>query len=135
MCEIPYLRQIRKSADGFHQAVSKPWLGPAKMTVTLLFAATLAVVIATFANSLVRAKQLESWQLNKESSFIDGAPSFSTADAPYFLLNARLIENGLSTRERDNIRAFPNWSEPDEEVEQETSFLDWPLISVTLSAS
>ena len=136
MSEIRRLRQILISADRYQQAVSKSWLGPVRMTASLLIVATLAVVIAAFANSWVRANQLEIWQANKELGFIDGAPSFSTADAPFFLRYARLNKAGSGILDLDRIRLYPNRTDlAEEEAEPDTSIFDWPLISIALSVS
>ena len=134
MSEFRRLRQILISADRYQQAVSKPWFGPVRMTAPLLIAATLAVVIAAFANSWVRANQLEIWHANQELGYIDGAPSFSTADAPFFLRYARLHKDGSDILDLDRIRLYPNRAGLAEEAEPDTSIFDWPLISAALSA-
>ena len=72
MSEIRLLRQIQLSVERYQQAVYKPWFCPAKMTLSLLIAAAVTVTIATFANSWVRANQLEIWRANQELGFIDG---------------------------------------------------------------
>ena len=135
MIEFRRLRQILISADRYQQAVSKPWFGPVRMTAPLLIAATLAVVIAAFANSWVRTNQLEIWHANQELGYIDGAPSFSTADAPFFLRYARLHKDGSDILDLDRIRLYPNRAGLAEEAEPDTSIFDWPLISAALSAS
>ena len=127
------LKQILIFADRYQQAVSKTWFGPSKMTAFLLIVATLAMVVAAYANSWVRANQLEAWHASQDLSFIDSAPSFSTADAPFYLRYARLIKDGSDTFERDRIRSHPNWAEPTKETERDTSIFDWPLISFAIS--
>ncbi len=104
------------------------------MTTPFLIVTTLTVVIAVFANSWVRAHQLEFWHTNQEFSFIDGAPSFSTADAPFFLRYAHFFNTSSSTAEVGRIRVYPNQTKLTDEAEVSNSIFDWPLISVTLSA-
>ena len=79
----------------------------------------------------VAPTQLEIWQANKELGFIDGAPSFSTADAPFFLRYARLNKAG-SGIPSSSIRLYPNRTDLAEEAEPDTSIFDWPLISIAI---
>ena len=135
MGEIQRLRQILISADRYQQAVSKAWFGPVRMTASLLIVATLAVVIAAIANSWVRANQLEIWHKNQELSYINGAPSFSTTDAPFFLRYAHLHKERSDIVDFDRIRLYPNRANLAKAAEPDTSIFQWPLISIALSTT
>ena len=101
MSEFRRLRQILISADRYQQAVSKPWFGPVRMT-SFLIVTILTVVIAVFANVGCAPTNSNSGTLTRIQR-IDGAPTFSTADAPFFLRYAHFYNTSSSTAEVGRI--------------------------------
>ena len=135
MSERQRFQKFLSSIAHYQSAVTKPWFGPARLTKTSILVAAIAIIIAAGANSWVRANQLALWQADRETNFIDGAPSFSTADAPFFLRYATLMDSGLSIAEMDKNRIFPNKIGEANNEEQATSIFDFPMISKVLSVS
>ena len=133
MIEIWNQRRALQFANRYQRAVSRSWFGPIKMTSSMLLFAVIVIAIAATVNSLVRAHQLKIWNANQELTYIEGAPSFSTADAPFFLHYARLHSNGSSIAELDGIRLYPNQAKQTDDVGLNDSIFDWPLISIALS--
>ena len=70
--------------------MDKNWFGPIRLKplsvkLVLLVAIIAFAIAAIAANIAVRNWQYDVWEANSASTYIDGVPSFSTADAPYFL--------------------------------------------------
>ena len=59
--------------------------GAVKQSRPMIAAILALVLIAVAGNLWVRTHQLEIWRMSPHVTFFEGAPSFSTADAPYFL--------------------------------------------------
>ena len=70
----------------YHLASSLP--GPTSSTGLVLLFATTLMALAAFANGYVRHAQFEIWQSNSATTLNSSTPTFSTADAPYFLQHA-----------------------------------------------
>ncbi len=127
--------KLLASISHYQTVVTKPWLSPARLTKASILVAAIAIILAAGANSWVRANQLALWQADRETNFIDGAPSFSTADAPFFLRYAMLMDSGLSMAEMDKNRVFPNKIGEADNEEHATSIFEFPMISKVLSVS
>ena len=72
--------------------------------VTAVFAAIL-ILFSVYTNYAVRNSQLDVWKGNPTSTTINGVPSFSTADAPYYLEMARSVLDGEERIELE--KTFP----------------------------
>ena len=80
-----YIDQVTARHAAWSKRLSS---GPVKWSRPMIAAILALVLIAVAGNLWVRTHQLEIWQMSPHVTFFEGAPSFSTADAPYFLLVA-----------------------------------------------
>ena len=85
-----------------------PWLSPQRINHSTIVLALVLCLLATVANFVVRHSQLSVWNNNPAMNHINAAPTFSTADAPYFLYQARSIDGPDGTDAFQKIRLFPN---------------------------
>ena len=86
------LRIISALVEKHRIHVRKRWFGPLPMTTWVALLTATFVCIAAAGNIWVRFQQLEIWQASPTATELYGAPLFSTADAPYFMLQARSIQ-------------------------------------------
>ena len=56
-----------------------------------------------------RNDQWNIWKLNENITFYNGSPLFTTADAPYFVGKAKVINEGGTIQSFYEKRAFPQW--------------------------
>ena len=56
-----------------------------------------------------RNDQWNIWKLNENITFYKGSPLFTTADAPYFVGKAKVINEGGTIKSFYEKRAFPQW--------------------------
>ena len=75
-------------------------------TRTLISIAAIFVLLAIAANSWVRLQQLYIWQANPSITQLGSAPLFSTADAPYYLTQAKLIQSGQNFQNKNAVVIF-----------------------------
>lgn len=114
---------IRKAFDVNKNLSSKTWLQPLQTNKLYAFVVIAFVIIAMCANVTVRTTQLDKWEESSETAFFDGAPMFSTADAPYFLNLAADIIN-----EKDG-NDVPETSF----LQKASNYFEQPLLSVLLA--
>lgn len=78
------------------------------MTLTPAYCVTAFVMIVAscFLNISVRYEQGQVWQTAPAIMEINGALTFSTADAPYFLSHASAAKKGMSPQELESKRFF-----------------------------
>ena len=122
-------------ARRYQLTISKMFLGPIPMTASSLLLVIICIFIAVATNSLVRSGQLQAWQTDKEAHFIDGAPSFSTADAPFFLRYSRMNNSLSDNASMGSVRLFPNRVDQAKDKDKRSSVFDKPLISLILYES
>lgn len=127
-------RQLSTSVGRYRQVISMPWLTPVRITTSFLIAVIIAGVIAGAANSWVRAHQLEIWTTAPDTTFIGDAPTFSTADASYFLRHSMSMHRGETLAEFDAIRSFPNMASPVDNEQPDRSLRSRPLVSVIMAS-
>ncbi len=102
------LNNVIGQTESWHASTFvRSWLGPLPVTRRLIIAVLVMVLIAVFVNVQVRYDQGQVWKASPEVTEIDGAMSFSTADAPYFLGQAAAAKKGLSPGEYERNRAYP----------------------------
>ena len=102
------LRIISALVEKHRIHVRKRWFGPLPMTTWVALLTATFVCIAAAGNIWVRFQQLEIWQASPTATELYGAPLFSTADAPYFMLQARSIQAEQGVTDQERIRYFPN---------------------------
>ena len=85
-------------------------------------------------NTFVRQGQLTAWEAAKAITFIEDAPLFSTADAPYFLSQASAVIQGEPEHALGKKRVFPNAVHTGAQ-EQETGFFGGhALLPITIGS-
>ena len=72
--------------------ITPGWFVPEKRSISSLVCATVLVTLAVSANVYVRHMQFQIWQSATPYTQIFDSPTFSTADAPYFLAHAVTIQ-------------------------------------------
>ena len=109
------------------------WFGPELRSRSLLIAAMILVAVSISANVSVRYAQLQIWESASASTEIFNSPTFSTADAPYFLSHAYLIQRGAPAASFSSIRIYPNRLQDASEATKNTSTRDHPLLSILIA--
>ena len=109
------------------------WLGPEHRSTSFLICATTLIAIAIATNAFIRHSQLQTLQSAGPSNLIFKTPSFSTADAPYFLRHAVNIQHGDSKDSFNAIRSYPNNLKTEYEPVDFSGMQDHPLLSVVLA--
>ena len=125
--------RINQLATVYLSQISRGWFGPEPQSRLFLACAALLVALAASANIYVRDAQLHNWQSGDSSTLNFDAPTFSTADAPYFLRHATSIQRGQPLASFDVSSSYPNnllaASEPTAGVQLRKR----PLLSVILA--
>ena len=103
-----------------------------RSALTLLCAVTL-ITLAIAGNAHVRYAQLQLWQSADPSNQILDAPTFSTADAPYFLRHVVDIQRGDTVDFFKVSRSYPNNLEPEQKLADRSDMRERPLLSVVLA--
>lgn len=125
---------IRAQLEAWHRTkIARPWLGPLCTSRELVIAIAIMTLLAVMANVGVRFNQGELWKTNPEITEFDGALSFSTTDAAYFLGHAVGIKEGLSPVDYESKRSFPNNEKFYSQYEQEFSQAKRPLLARLIS--
>ena len=127
------IKRIDQLATAYLSRISSSWLGPEPRSRLYLACAALLIVLAASANVHVRDAQLKFWQ-SEDSSTLFGAPTFSTADAPYFLRHAISIQRGQPLASFDASRSYPNKLTTASEPLASVQLRDRPLLSVILAS-
>jgi dolichyl-diphosphooligosaccharide--protein glycosyltransferase len=96
----------------------------------LFLFAMILIALAAFANVYVRHAQLEIWQSNSATTLNSDTPTFSTADAPYFLQHASAYHSKKPASSFQRHRSYPNYLQDDAKAEDGGGFRDHPLLSV-----
>ena len=99
----------------------------------LVVMAVLVGMLAAFANFEVRQSQYQIWQDNKELTFLNDTPLFSTTDASYFLGLARTYNETGDALDFLAKRSYPNNINAKEEIAPQDSMFDFPLFSVLIA--
>lgn len=107
-------------------------LGPSYHTGLVFLFAIILIALAAFANVYVRHAQLETWQSNSATTLNTKTPTFSTADAPYFLQHASAYYSKKPASSLQRHRSYPNYLQDDAKAEDNGGFRDHPLLSVLL---
>ena len=102
------MKKLTDTADRYMSAVSTSWLGPSSKTSLYLLVSVAFIAVAMAGNTFVRQGQLTAWEAAKAITFIEDAPLFSTADAPYFLSQASAVIKGEPEHALGKKRVFPN---------------------------
>ena len=118
----------------YKSAVSTPWSGPPSKTSFYLLVSVAFIAVAMVANTFVRQDQLAAWESAKAITFIEDAPLFSTADAPYFLSQASAVIQDEPEHSFAKKRVFPNAIQTIAK-EQETRFFGGhSLLPITIAS-
>ena len=108
-------------------------IGPLPMTRLFVLLAIAASLFAALANYQIRANQYERWVDNKDVTFLDGTPLFSTTDASYFVgLSRQYIETG-NMQDFTIKRLYPNQKYKGDGALPKTSITDFPLFSILIA--
>ena len=91
------------------------------------------MAVAISANVSVRHTQLQIWKSASASTEIFDSPTFSTADAPYFLSHAHLVKRSAPLASFSSIRVYPNRLQAASEATKNTSTRDHPLLSILIA--
>ena len=102
------LTRIDRFAKAYSSHVAKSWLGPEPRTWLLFICAIVLIALAIAANVHVRHSQLQIWKSENPATLIFDTPSFSTADAPYFLRQSAIALRDEQAAAFNSIRVFPN---------------------------
>ena len=82
---FPRTEQLEKIHANHVARVARSWFGPNETRGGIFVVGAVALVLlAMVVNSWVRQGQLDTWESSPNISMIDGAPAFSTTDAPFF---------------------------------------------------
>ena len=119
-----------KHCHQYHVASHLP--GPNSRTGLVFLFAMILVLLAALANVYVRHAQLEIWQSDRATTLNSSTPTFSTADAPYFLQHAFLYHNKKPASSLQRHRSYPNNLKNDSEAKDDVGFRNHPLLSVLL---
>ena len=95
--------------------------------------ALLVGLLAAFANFEVRQSQYQTWQNNKQVTFLGDTPLFSTTDASFFLALARTYNETGDARDFFAKRSYPNNKAIKDEIAPQDSLFDFPLFSVLIA--
>ena len=118
-------------AQQWHErSVIPRWPRHLPPTRFLLFLVMVFGALAILLNAQVRHAQLQTWTGLHGA---DGASLFSTADAPYFLHHAGLLNKGLGIDSYDGLRTFPNLTREETEPVAGSSLHSRPLLSVVIA--
>ena len=109
------------------------WPTPPSTTANFLVVIVASLILALLANISVRIAQLEAWQTIPDHTLIEGAPTFSTADAPYFLKHAASIMRGEDISDFYQLRSYPNLKKAQDEGATDATPRSRPLLSVLLA--
>ena len=112
--------------------VDRPWLGPKPNSRVMIATILVLCFLAAIANLYVRHNQSKVWDSNPDVTYIDGAPAFSTADAPLYLGHARAAVRGEDVMAVKRLRAYPQHAQAPSESEY-SSIFDRPLLSVLIA--
>ena len=113
--------------------MTQRWLGPPVMTTGLAVFAIVLMLLAVAGNSWSRLQQLYTWQDNPAEMEFNAAPLFSTADAPFFMVQASAIKSGRDFADLQRARNFPNLVEIPANQNIDTAIRSRPLLSVLLA--
>ena len=113
----------------FFEVIDRLVITRAVIGIALLFG-----LLAAYANFEVRQSQYQVWQDNKNITFLDDTPLFSTTDASYFLALARQYNETGDRNDFENKRLFPNNQPALEDAPARDSLFDFPLLSVLIAS-
>lgn len=125
--------RIERFAKIYSSQVTKSWLGPEPRTWLILTGAVILIALAIIANVYVRHAQLQIWQSTAPSTLIFDAPTFSTADAPYFLRLAVDIQRSGTVHTFNASRTYPNNLQTKHKLADHSGMRDNRLLSVVLA--
>ncbi len=106
--------------------------GPSSGTGLVFLFAIVLITVAAFANVYVRHAQLEIWQSKSATTLNSNTPTFSTADAPYFLMHASAYHGKKPASSFNRHRTYPNYLQNDAKDPDDGGFRNRPLLSVLL---
>ncbi|MEK9911617.1 MAG: hypothetical protein VW707_07355, partial [Candidatus Puniceispirillum sp.] len=124
--------RVDRLAQSHLYRVASSLPGPGSRTGLVFLFAMMLIALAAFANVYVRHAQLEIWQSNSATTLNSNTPTFSTADAPYFLQHASAYHSKKPASSFQKHRSYPNYLQDDEKAEDNGGFRDHPLLSVLL---
>ena len=135
--DMPHCRRHDRIEDlsaSYMAKVARPWFGPReKIGLAIIYASIVLVLFSVMANSLVRHMQLSAWQDKPQIFLIDGAPTFSTTDAPFFLLHAESAHQNTPFSSVDSIRLFPNVPNETATTQTDNSATARPLLALLIN--
>ena len=108
-------------------------IAPLPMTRLFVLLAVAASLFAALANYQIRANQYERWVENKDVTFLDGTPLFSTTDASFFVGLAQQYRLTGDKRDHTAKRLYPYHKNNIEKTKPQTSARDFPLLSVLIA--
>ena len=108
-------------------------IGPLPMTRLFVLLAIAASLFAALANYQIRANQYERWVDNKDVTFLDGTPLFSTTDASFFVGLAQQYRLTGDKRDHSAKRLYPANKNNYVNSEPKTSVRDFPLLSIIIA--
>ena len=125
--------RIDRIAKTHMSRVERSWLGPEPRTWLFFVCAVALIAVAIAANIHVRQSQLQIWQSASPETLVFEAPSFSTADAPYFLSQAVSHKNNEAD-EPHRKRIFPNLQSSNFKRSDRGVLRDFPLLSILIAS-
>ena len=128
---IKLIEPFANFIDSYRAKVVKPWLGPPRPSLGLITASALMIFTAMAANSFVRQMQLDELYKAPGQHDTNSASMFSTADAPHFLRQAKLMGNVEGVLQQESLRSFPNLTHIPEDAKQDTSLRSRPCFRIT----
>ncbi len=108
-------------------------LTPLRTTKVLVLLTAVFVLLAVAANSWVRLQQFYIWQSNPSVTELASAPLFSTADAPYFMAQARSIQSSQGLADHERLRYFPNLADQPAKPDTDTALRSRSLLPIILA--
>ena len=127
------LKRIGQLAKNHLSRVTIAWFGPEHRSPILLVGAVFLVALAISANVYVRYTQFQIWQSASPATQIFDTPTFSTADAPFFLTHAATIQRGDPVASFYSLRFYPNHLKAAFENTDKKSWRNRPLLSILIA--
>ncbi len=119
----------------WHQKIALfPLIGRLAPSRAFMLIAVLVGLFAAFANYDIRQSQYQVWQANKQITFLDETPLFSTTDASYFVGLARQYKQTGDELDFQKKRLYPHNEIQLAEAPPKDSAFDFPLLSVLIAS-
>ena len=134
--QLPTSWQARfDSLQNWHsQRIASVFSAPLPMGRAFILVAVLAALFAAIANYQVRQEQYQIWQDNRQVTFLDETPLFSTTDASFFVGLAKQYNETGDQNDFQARRLYPFYANQLDDVPAKDGMRDFPLLSVLIAS-